>query len=286
MSTIADDALQAASWDLEPLVGGLGAEGVEEMLADARERAEAFAQRHRGAVAGLGAEGLAEAMHELAAIHDLAGRAGSYAVLRFSLDTADPERGALMQKAREQGAAIETALLFFELEWNLVPDERADELLAEADLEFCAHHLRTVRRYRPHQLSEPEERILTETSVNGPGAFARLFTEQTSALEIDLPGEPARRIAGAGALAPPGSRPRAARRGGQGSDRGPSPQPAHALVRVQHAARGQGRPRTGCAPTRTGSPRATWPTRPATNRWRRSSRPCARATTSRGAGTR
>ena len=191
MSTIADDALQAASWDLEPLVGGLGAEGVEEMLADARERAEAFAQRHRGAVADLGAEGLAEAMHELAAIHDLAGRAGSYAVLRFSLDTADPERGALMQKAREQGAAIETALLFFELEWNLVPDERADELLAAADLEFCAHHLRTVRRYRPHQLSEPEERILTETSVNGPGAFARLFTEQTSALEIDLPGEPA-----------------------------------------------------------------------------------------------
>ena len=62
----------------------------------------------------------------------LAGRAaaGSYAMLRFSLDTADPERGALMQKARELGAAIETTLLFFELEWNLVPDERADELLA------------------------------------------------------------------------------------------------------------------------------------------------------------
>ena len=41
VSTIADDALQAASWDLEPLVGGRGAEGVEEMLADARERAGA-----------------------------------------------------------------------------------------------------------------------------------------------------------------------------------------------------------------------------------------------------
>ena len=71
---------------------------------------------------------------------------------------------------------------------NLVPDERADELLAAPGLDFCAHHLRTVRRYRPHQLSEPEERILTETSVNGPGAFARLFTEQTAALEVELPG--------------------------------------------------------------------------------------------------
>ena len=188
MSTIADDALQAASWNLEPLVGGDGAEGVEDMLGQARDRAEAFAQRHRGSVAELGAEGLAEAMHELAAIHDLAGRAGSYAMLSFSLDTADPVRGALMQKARELGATIETTLLFFELEWNLVDDERAGELLDAPELAFCAHHLTTVRRYRPHQLSEPEERILTETSVNGPGAFARLFTEQTAGLEIDLPG--------------------------------------------------------------------------------------------------
>ena len=43
------------------------------------------------------------------------------------------------------------------------------------------------RRYRPHQLSEPEERILTETSVTGPGAFSRLFTEQTSAITVELP---------------------------------------------------------------------------------------------------
>jgi oligoendopeptidase F len=76
------------------------------MLAEARDRAETFAQLHKGRVAELDGEGLAEAMHELGAIHDLAGRAGSYAMLRFSLDTADPERGALMQKARELGAAI------------------------------------------------------------------------------------------------------------------------------------------------------------------------------------
>jgi oligoendopeptidase F len=188
VSTTVDEALEAASWDLEPLVGGRGAEGVAEMLAEARDRAETFAQRHKGAVAELDSAGLADAMQELAAIHDLAGRAGSYAVLLFSLDTADPERGALMQKARELGAAIETTLLFFDLEWNLVPDERAGELLDAPAVEFCAHHLRTIRRYRPHQLSEPEERILTETSVTGSGAFQRLFTEHTSAIEVTMPG--------------------------------------------------------------------------------------------------
>src|ERR671915_2162999 len=182
-----DATLETASWDLEPLVGGRGADGVVEMLTEARDRAEAFAQRHRDGVAELGADGLADAMHELAAIQDLVGRAGSYAVLRFSLDTTDPERGALMQRAHELSAAIETALVFFELEWNQVPDERADELLAADELDFCRHHLRTIRRYRPHQLSEPEERILTETSVTGPSAFQRLFTEQTSVIEISVP---------------------------------------------------------------------------------------------------
>jgi oligoendopeptidase F len=187
VSAIADEQLEAANWDLEPLVDNRGPEAVEAMLQDARDRAHAFAERYKGRVAELDADELAEAMRELGAIHDLGGRAASYAVLSYSLDTTDAARGARMQKARELGAAIETELLFFDLEWNKVPDERAEELLVAPGLEFVAHHLRNLRRYRPYQLSEPEERILTETSVTGGSAFQRLFTEQTSALEVPLP---------------------------------------------------------------------------------------------------
>jgi oligoendopeptidase F len=187
VSATADQKLEAASWDLEPLLENRGPEAVEQMLGEARDRAEAFAGTYRGRVTELDSAELAEAMRELAAIHDLGGRAGSYAMLSFSLDTMDPERGARIQKAQELGAAIETQLLFFDLEWNDLPDERSDELLANPDLGFAAHHLRNVRRYRPHQLSEPEERVLTETNVTGGSAFQRLFTEQTSAVEVPLP---------------------------------------------------------------------------------------------------
>ncbi len=137
-------------------------------------------------MAELDAAGLADAMHELGAIHDLAGRAGSYAMLFFSLDTSDPPRGALVQKARELGAAIETHLLFFELEWNLLAEEQAEEMLESGSLDFCAHYLRTLRRYRPHQLTEPEERIATELDVSGASAFRRLFTEQVSSVDVQL----------------------------------------------------------------------------------------------------
>ena len=185
-----DQALDTAFWDLEPLVERRGPEGVEAMLGEARERSVAFAERYRGRVGELDSGELAGAMQELAAISDLGGRAGSYVVLAFSLDTADPATGALMQRGRELGAEIETLLLFFELEWNELPEERADRLLADDGLAFCRHYLRTLRRYLPHQLSEPEERVLTETSVTGSSAFKRLFTEQTSSLLVDLPGSP------------------------------------------------------------------------------------------------
>jgi oligoendopeptidase F len=188
MTTAAPDkALEEARWNLDPLVDGKGAEGTLELLTQAKERAIAFAGKHRGKVSELDAAGLAAAMRELEDMFDKIGRAGSYASLWFTVDTADPERGALLQQVQERGAEIETSLIFFELEWNEVPDDRAEALLAADELEFCRHHLKTSRRYRPHQLTEPEELILTETEVTGRSAFGRLFTEQISSVMVDLP---------------------------------------------------------------------------------------------------
>jgi oligoendopeptidase F len=182
-SIAADPALDAATWNLAPLLGG---RNVDAILDEALSRASDFAARHRGRLAELDTPTLAAVMRELGAIQDLAGRAASFAALSFMLDTADPERGALLQRTRERGAELSTRLLFFELEWNRLPDERVEELLPGEELDFCRHYLRTLRRYRPHQLSEPEERVLTETEVTGPSAFRRLFTEQTSALRVAL----------------------------------------------------------------------------------------------------
>ena len=43
-----DKDLQAASWDLEPLVAGEGKPGVERRMGEALERAQAFAERPCG----------------------------------------------------------------------------------------------------------------------------------------------------------------------------------------------------------------------------------------------
>jgi oligoendopeptidase F len=185
---VTDPDLQAVAWDLDPLLDGADDPdaAVTEMLAESQRRAEAFAAAHAGRVAELDGTGLVAAMRELEAIQELLGRAGSYAMLNFAGDTADPPRGALLQKVQEGSTRIETTLLFFELEWAALDDARADELLAADGLDFARHHLRTARRYRPHLLSEPEEKVMAEKVLTGRTAWTRLFEEQASAITVDL----------------------------------------------------------------------------------------------------
>ena len=101
------------------------------------------------------------------------------------------------------------------------------------------HHLRTARRYRPHLLSEPEEKILTEKALTGRGAWTRLFEEQASA--IDGRRCPATRAGrarvGARRLFSPDRDVR--RSGRRGGHRGARARAAHARLHLQHAARRQ-----------------------------------------------
>jgi oligoendopeptidase F len=183
---LADPELLETSWDLSALVDGDEQTGVQRQLDEGRDRAVAFAAAHAGKVAALDAAGLAAAMQELAEINELIGKAGSYASLRFSTDTADETRGAMLQLFQERATDIETKLIFFELEWAALPDERAEALAADPALAFCAHYLRSARRYRPHLLSEPEEAILAEKSITSQSAWARLFGELTSSLRVTI----------------------------------------------------------------------------------------------------
>ena len=88
-----DDALEAARWNLEPLVDDGGPERAIAQLDEAQKRSEVFAQRYRGKLAELDPAQFAEALRELEAISDLAGRAGTYASLAFAVDTLSPEVG-------------------------------------------------------------------------------------------------------------------------------------------------------------------------------------------------
>jgi oligoendopeptidase F len=176
-------------WNLNDLFTAADDPEIENILADCRARAEAFAERVRPLMQNpqtLGAEDLLQALTELETIYEALGRVGSYAGLLYAADTANPVHQDLEQKVEQRSTEIRNSLLFFELEWLKFDDTVADRLLRNERLKSYAHYLRNLRRYRPHTLAEPEEKIVNEKDNTGRNAFGRLFSEITSALLFSL----------------------------------------------------------------------------------------------------
>jgi len=182
-ATDVDLAASDITWDLEPLLDDAGS--ADELLDRAKQRAEGL-QDFRGRVASLDAGELAELMTAVAEINELVSRAGHYGMLKFSENTLDPERGAEMQKLQEASTSIGALLVFVGLEFAATDDEHAEAVLADQRLDFCRHYLVVTRQNRPHMLTEAEETILIETSVSRGSAWVRLFSELTSAIEVEL----------------------------------------------------------------------------------------------------
>jgi oligoendopeptidase F len=164
-------------WDLSHLYEGPDDPRLDADLDASLSRSLAFAERYRDRLGALEAPELALAVDELEALQEPVARVGAYAQLLFAADTSEPRHGALLQHVQERITEIRNALLFFELEWVSLDTERADALLTDAALANRRHHLVSLRRYEPHVLTEPEERILGETANTGRHAFSRLFDE-------------------------------------------------------------------------------------------------------------
>jgi oligoendopeptidase F len=176
-------------WSLDDLFEGPDDPRLESELDDASAAATAFRERYRGKLGELTGAELNDAVAELERIKSVSTRVETYARLRQAADSSDQARGALVQRVRERNTQIETELLFFDLEWSELDDDLAERLLADPALERYAGVLRSERRYKPYQLSEPEETISTEKSVTGVSAWGRLFNELLADLRVALDGE-------------------------------------------------------------------------------------------------
>lgn len=180
---------ESVVWDLSPLYDSVDDPAIDIDMKKVEAMADDFTEKFRGRVAELDARGLLAAMEALEALYDLQGRLGSYASLVYSVDTGNPAHGALIQKIQEFGSRVGQKLVFFELEWNQTPDDKANALLDDPALAKYRHHLEAERRHKPYQLTEPEERIMIEKSVTGGSAWTRFFTQLTSAIRYDYDGD-------------------------------------------------------------------------------------------------
>ena len=179
---------EGVRWDLGGLYTSPDDPRLEADLAEARRRAEVFAQTYRGRIENGQVDGmaLAQALAEYEAIAELQHRPTFYASLLFAADTQNQPAQQLVQHTREAATGIENPLVFFSLELIALADEQLARLLTVPELQAYQHYLEAVRRFKPHTLSEKEEQLLNHKNLSGKHAFRQLYDELSGSLRFPL----------------------------------------------------------------------------------------------------
>src|SRR5499427_653780 len=173
-------------WRLDELYSSPDDPAIERTLAEALGFAKNFDRTYRGRIAELSPAEFTAMMESLERHYVSSAKPGLYAHLLHSLDTRDHGAGRLVARNRESSAERGVHLVFFGLEVAALTDEQCEKLFADPRAGRYRHAVEQERRYRNHQLTEVEERLLTEISPTDTSAWSRLFEELCAAVRVDL----------------------------------------------------------------------------------------------------
>lgn len=187
---VKESGAETVRWDLSDLYSSPTDPKIEVTLARSLERAKAFEAKYKGRLESLDPHAFTTMMRELEEDEDVAAKPEVYAYLLHSQDTTNPAAGRLLARVREASAERGSHGVFFALELAQTTDEQAARLYADKEAASYRHTVEEARKFRPHQLSEPEERVLTDYSPVGNSAWTRLFEELCSGIRVDLNGRP------------------------------------------------------------------------------------------------
>ena len=183
VANIRSQSAPLPAWDLSDLYPGADSPRIAADLDAAQAAAAKFVERYAGALASQTGAALAAALVEYERIQEILGRVMSFAQLSFSSDATDAGIGQFMQSCSERVTQITSQLIFFDLELNRLDDDALAAKLADPALARWAPHLRDLRVFRPHQLSDEAERLVHEMGVTSR-AWSRLFDETVAGMAI------------------------------------------------------------------------------------------------------
>ena len=119
-----------------------------------------------------------EMVHQLEASSSLAYKFYGFAQLSFAADTQDQAAQAFLGRVEQAMASFQNRVLFFSLWWKDLDDSPAARLMADAG--DYRYWLEEMRHFKPHTLSEPEEKIINIKDVTGVSALHNLYDSITN----------------------------------------------------------------------------------------------------------
>ncbi|PXF59873.1 MAG: oligoendopeptidase F [Deltaproteobacteria bacterium] len=168
-------------WNLGDLYQGIDDSRIHDDMEKCKKSALEIADKYSGKIAELTAAELFAVVSEYEGLTIIVGRLNAFAQLHFSTHVNDPKAGAFLQRVNEFFSIVNKDVVFFDIEWANVPDDKADDLLADSALEHYRHYLQAARRYKPHLLSQVEEQLIIEISPVGRSSWISLFEKVLAA---------------------------------------------------------------------------------------------------------
>jgi oligoendopeptidase F len=136
-------------------------------------------EKHRSELKeGISTQNFLSIVKDLEAIQRRGAILGNYAFLWFSEDTQNQSAQTLMSRMDQLGADLSNRTLFFNLWWKDISDAEADRLMGPSG--DYRYWLEEMRHFKPHTLTEPEEKILNIKNVTGFNAMNNLYESFTN----------------------------------------------------------------------------------------------------------
>ncbi|MBN1306167.1 MAG: M3 family oligoendopeptidase [Anaerolineales bacterium] len=165
-------------WSLDDLYPGIDSPKLETTFDQIEEQITAFEGIRNKLQADIPAEQFMDFVRASETTARLESRLYAYAGLSFSADTQDQPVQTLMARIEQFLADVANRTLFFSLWWKELDDQNAERLMAEAG--DYRYYLQEIRNFKPHTLSEPEEKIINLKNVTGFSALNTLYDAITN----------------------------------------------------------------------------------------------------------
>ena len=178
---------QLSPWSLHDLFPAYDSNQMQQAWKDLEQQTSEFENYRPQLVPTIESNLFNQIIQKLEELNHLLARVYDYGELWFSANTQDQSAQAFLAKVNQLAATIQNRTLFFSLWWKELDDENAQRLMEQSgDYHYW---LEEIRHYKPHTLSEPEEKIVNIKDVTGVLALRNLYDAITNRyvfhLEID-----------------------------------------------------------------------------------------------------
>jgi oligoendopeptidase F len=171
-------------WNLTDLYASPDNKVMQKDISRCVVEACAIKEEFKSAIPTIDADDLLRLVQRMESLHTLLGKLSTYAFLNFITRVDDAAAGRLHQQIQELYSKCNREVVFFELDWNKLDQKKAGALTDDPKLSGYRHYLRSLRRYRPHQLSEIEEQLLLDRQPVGRCSWTTLFEKVVGALRF------------------------------------------------------------------------------------------------------